>query len=610
MKHDEERHFKRTPCMKNIPVDTSLPRWNLNDLYTSPTDPAIDATLTSSLARAQAFAKTYQGTIASANEHTLKEALVEYEAILQEAIKPAIYATLAHSTDSTNEVLGALVQRTEAAFTNITSTVLFFELELKDLPEAPLRAMIEHETLLPYRHYLRRDINWRAHRLDEARETIIRKLQLTGSGAWSRFFDETFARTPFYLPSSKQPKTEEAMLDLLHHPNHNTRKRAAAGFTNGLKKTAHTTTFAINTLIQEKKTTDELYHFATPEASRHLVNETDAQTVQAMCDAIMKRCERVVGRYYHFKRRVLGLRTLHDYDRYAPVGKVSRSIPWNEAKHIVLDAFRGFSPEFADLGAQFFDNGWIDAPQAPGKRGGAYCMFVTPDEHPYVFVNYGGTTKHVLTLAHELGHGIHACLARSQNYLQFDMPLTIAETASVFGEMLTFRSLYEQLSKPKDKLALLMQKIEEVFATVFRQTVMFRFEQEMHALGREKGFIGTDELSALWRKHQTSMFGDSVTLTPSYDLWWSYISHFYHTPFYVYAYAFGELLTLSLYQRYQKHGSAMTAQYLDFLRAGGSRSPQELVAPFGIDLHDASFWEEGLDAVEDLVDEAERLYKK
>jgi oligoendopeptidase F len=281
-----------------------------------------------------------------------------------------------------------------------------------------------------------------------------------------------------------------------------------------------------------------------------------------------------------------------------------------QAKTIILDAFTRFSPRFAKLAQAFFDNGWIDAPQTPGKRGGAFCMFVTPDLHPYVFVNYSGNVKQVLTLAHELGHGVHASLARKQNLLHFDMPLTLAETASVFAEMITFDAMKATLTDPQERLTLLMQKIEEVFATVFRQTTMYRFEQDLHATSRTQGELTSEQISSLWRKHQTNMFGTSVTLTKDYDVWWSYISHFIHTPFYVYAYAFGELLTLSLFAEYKKRGATMVEDYLTFLEAGGSKGPDELLKPFGINLRDKAFWQGGIKLIEELVKEAKDLQKQ
>ncbi len=586
-----------------------LPRWNLSDLFKSINDPNIDKTLATQHKRAQAFAKKYRGTITSKRTaEEILEILKAYESILQEAWKPEIYAALVHAADSKNPKHGALVQKTEQRGMEISKELLFLELELVQIEEKALQRWIKSPLLERYRHYLEKELMWKAHRLSEAEEKLMKDLSLTGRSAFTRLYDEELSHHIYKRPRDNKEYSQEQLLDLLHHPKQSERKQAAEGYTQGLREQLRRLTFITNTLLQEKQTTDRYRHFESPEQSRHLANEIDQATVDAMTSAVTERFD-IVQDFYTFKRKLLGLPVLYDYDRYAPIVSKEHTVSFEEAKAIVLDAFTRFSPRFAKLAQAFFDNGWIDTPQALGKRGGAFCMFVTPDLHPYVFVNFNGSTKQVLTLAHELGHGVHASLARKQNLLHFDMPLTVAETASVFAEMITFDAMKAKLTDPKERLTLLMQKIEEVFATVFRQTTMYRFEQDIHATSRQKGELTSEDINALWRRHQTNMFSNSVKLTKNYDVWWSYISHFIHTPFYVYAYAFGELLTLSLFAEYKKRGPGMVEDYLTFLEAGGSKSPDELVKPFGINLRDRTFWEGGIRLVEAMVREAKELEK-
>lgn len=591
---------------------TTLPSWDLSDLFSHINDPKIEQNLKRSLKRAEAFAKANKGKIkASIKPEALLKMIREYESIVEESGKPEIYAMLVFSADSQNPKHGAFYQKTKQEGLKIYQAMLFFELELSQLPEASLNRLTHHKTLLPYRHYLKRIADYRPHRLDEAREQLMNDLELTGGSAFARMFDEELSNKKFKIQRGKQvvEVSEEEALHGLHQPDRAERIRCAESVTNGLQEESRRLTYITNILLQRKATVDRYVKFSTPEASRHLSNETTQKIVDAMTQTITERYD-LVKSYYQFKKKLLKLDKLYDYDRYAPLAESKSFISWNEAQGIVLSAYRQFSPEFADIAQKFFDNNWIDAAIRPGKRGGAFCMFVTTDLHPYVFVNYKGGVKDVLTLAHELGHAVHAYLAREQSYLNFDMPLTFAETASVFAEMVVFDYLRERMKDPKEKLALYLQKIEEVFATIFRQTAMYRFEQTLHAASRAKGELSTEEINALWLKSQQEMFGNSVTLTKNYGIWWSYISHFIHTPFYVYAYAFGEILTLSLFAQYKKDGETLVKKYFDLLRAGGSKTPEEFLRPFGLRLDDANFWKGGIKLIEQLVNEAQQLNKK
>lgn len=588
----------------------SLPRWDLSDLYSGPNDPAIEQQLTNVERKAQAFERSYRGTITdrASDLHILK-AIRSYESIVQSLVKPSVYAALVHAADLRNPTHGALVQRVEQRSMEIYHHLRFFELGIAQLRESTLTRLVKSKTLLPYRHYLEKQREAKPHRLSEAEEKIMADLSLTGRSAFHRLYDEEFAHTSFFLPKKpKRPFTEEQILDRLHAPKQKDRAEAAKGFTQGLRSEVRRLTFITNTLAQEKRTTDRYQRFDAPEDSRHLENEIERKIVDAMVSAVTSSYD-IVQDFYRFKRSVLGLKKLYDYDRYAPMAESETKYSFSQGRDIVLRAFTEFSSPFGKTAQQFFDKRWIDAPSLAGKRGGAFCMFVTPDEHPYVFLNYTGSLKHILVMAHELGHGVHAALARKQSMLNFDMPLTVAETASVFGEMIVFDALTKTIKNPKELFALYVHQVENIFASVFRQTSMFLFERDLHAAARERGELRTEEINAIWRTRQVEMFGNSVTLTPDYDLWWSYIPHFIHTPFYVYAYTFGELLTLSLFAEYKKRGKAMAKEYLNLLSSGGSVSPQELVAPFGLRLDDPAFWKSGIELIRELVKEAKRLQK-
>lgn len=596
------------------PSKTLPPAWDLSDLYASITDPKIDAQLADCKKRAERFQKQYKGQLTklAKDPAALKKVIRTYEQLLQEYAKPQIYAALVHAADSLNPQNGAFLQKVDIASLEISRAFLFFELELGGLPTAILHKLIKAKELANYSHYLSRLRDYQPHRLDEAREQLLNDLSVSSGNAFTRLYDEELSRRKYLLPGGKSKTPHVSQEEVLHgisSADRKIRKQAADILTDGLKDQAHRLTFITNTLLQHKRTIDRYRAYEGPEEAQHLSNETDQATVDAMSETITRRYP-LVARYYAFKKTLLGLRELTDYDRYAPLPKTHATFSFDEAKCIVLDAFRRFSPLFADQAKAFFDNRWIDAGVRTGKRGGAFCMFNTVDSHPYVLVNYKDGIKDVSTLAHELGHAVHACLARKQTYLNFDMPLTFAETASVFAEMLVFDALRETITDPQEKLALHLQKIEEIFATVFRQTAMYRFEQDLHALGKEKGELSTEDINARWLVRQREMFGDSIKMRDDYGYWWLYISHFIHTPFYVYSYAFGEILTLSLFARYKKEGPAFVQKYEALLTAGGSKTPEEFLKPFGINLQDPHFWEQGLDYIEILIEETITLAKK
>ena len=591
----------------------TLPSWDLSAYFSGKDDPRIFATLAQAKKRAEAFANHWRGNITEATPVSdILLAIHELEAIVQDGQKPVHYASLLKTTDSVTPEHGALEQKTQTIYTELYNQIIFFELELLQLSEEALQKLADAEELSNYRHFLLNLLKTKPHRLPEREEQIMNDLSLTGNGAFTRLFDEELSQKkfPVLVMGKTEEWPEEKVLNMLQSADRNTRKAGAQALTSGLREDLRRLTYIFNVLGEDKRIHDRYQKFETPEASRHLANEVTQEAVNTMSKAVSEHV-RLVADYYDLKRSVLGMSELYDYDRYAPVLETERVYTFEEAREMVLSAYGKFSPRMRERASEFFEKQWIDAETKHGKRGGAFCSYGTPDLHPVVFMNYLGNTKSVLTLAHELGHGVHGSLMRKQTLFNFDTPLTIAETASVFGEMLVFDSLRSSVSG-KELLALLMGMIEEVFATVFRQHAMYKFEQDFHAARRSEGELKPERISELWIARQKEMFGDSVTLTDNYRIWWSYIPHFLHTPFYVYAYTFGELLTLSFYDMYKKADdkAVFAEKYLTMLEAGGTKTPEELVEPFGIDLSAKEFWEGGLRVVGKMVEEAKKLYKE
>ena len=581
-------------------------RWNLDDLYSGMDDPRIAGALADAQARAEKFQADYKGKINSPDltAATLAAALREYEGIQQEADKPGSYASLLFSVDTGDPPRGAFLQKMREKGTELALPLLFFDLELAAVPDETLEPLLADPAVAAYGHYIHNTRLYREHLLSETEERLMEELANTGGRAWDRLFDEVTANAVFHLDG--QELTQPEVLSKLYSPDRETRRKAAESFSAGLKQQSRVTTFVFNTLLQEKNVKDRLRRYTTPAQSRHLSNELSESTVNLVVDTVVRNYP-LVARYYHVKREILGVDTLTHYDRYAPLFQADETLTFPEAKNIVLDAFGSFSPEMARRAAEFFDKRWIDAAPGKGKQGGAYCSYVTPDLHPYVFMNYLGRMKDVMTLAHELGHGVHASLSREQTLLNFHGTLPLAELASTFGEQLVFEKVQAQATL-KDKLALYAEKIEGAFATIPRQTAMYRWEQAIHTHRRTQGELSTDDFGGYWQTELQAMFGDSVQLGEEHKLWWSYIGHFTGSPFYVYAYSFGELLVLSLFRQWQTEGKAFADKYLAMLRAGGSLTPPELVAKVGVNLDDPHFWQGGFDVLETLVARFEELW--
>ncbi len=489
----------------------------------------------------------------------------------------------------------------------IHQKLVFFDVEWLKLDDEQAQSLINSDELSHYEHYLETSRRYKKHTLSEKEEQILSAKSVTGRSAWNRFFDESLGAARFEVDGEEL--TEQEALSKLHNPDRDLRKRAHSALTETFTDMSRTLTFIFNTILADKQTNDRLRNYPSWISSRNLSNEIEDETVEILVNSVTDNYD-LVQRFYRLKKRLLGYDTMYDYDRYAPLLKNKKQIHWDEARQTVLDSYSDFHPEMGSVAGQFFEQNWIDAAIRPGKRGGAYSASTVPSVHPYVFMNYDGQVRDVQTLAHELGHGVHQYLAREQGPLQASTPLTTAETASVFGEMLVFQNLMQQLDDPKEQLALLVGKIDDSIATVFRQVSMNRFENAIHTKRREEGELTTDEFSELWRQTQEHLYGDAVHLTDSYDIWWSYIPHFLHTPGYVYAYAFGELLVLALYEEYTRQQNGFAEKYLEMLRTGGADWPENIVAKVGLDITQPNFWNKGLAAIEKMIEQAETLAEK
>jgi oligoendopeptidase F len=582
--------------------------WDLGDLYAGPDDPSIDADLGEALAEAERFAERYRGKLATISAADLEAAVAALETIHVHATRAAVYSHLLFAADTSDPRHGALLQHVQERSTEIRNKLLFFELEWVALEDEHAELLLADPALEKRSHFLRAMRRYRAHVRSEPEERILEEKANTGSRAFSRLFDELVSDMRFQVRRGDEINElgEEETLALLYHPDREERRAASDALTEGLKRNERPLAFVFNTLLQDKAVDDRLRAYPSPIAARNLSNEIEAASVESLLSACVARYP-LVARYYRLKARLLGLETLEDYDRYAPVSSDGSLLRFDEARSIVLGAYGDFSEEMADVAGQFFERRWIDAELRPGKRGGAFCASTIPDCHPYVLLNYTGNLRDVMTVAHELGHGVHQYLARGRGLFEQDTPLTTAETASVFGEMLVFRRLVRNEPDPKVRLSLLCGKLEDAFATVFRQVAMTRFEETLHAARRGEGELPIERINELWMDANRPMFGDSVHLRDDYAWWWLYIPHFVHSPFYCYAYAFGELLVLALLHRYDDEGDAFVPRYLDMLRAGGSQSPETLLAKVGLDITDPDFWDGGLALLEELVAEAEEL---
>ena len=580
--------------------------WDLSPLVHGEGDAGADRLLDEAAARAQAFAEANAGRIAELEPAQFSAAVQELQAISELVARAGNYAMLRFSIDTADPAIGAMMQRVQEKSTVLETQLLFFELEWASLDDARADELLAADGLESAQHFLRAARRYRPHLLSEPEEKILTEKSVSGASAWGRFFSEHVSALTVDLPDEEQPVPLDSALARLMSGDRDVRRTAAERVTAALEPGLRTRAFIFNTLLHDKAVDDRLRHYPNWLAARNLSNEASDESVQALLTAVRNRYE-LPRRWYRLKAQLLGIDRLADYDRMAAVTQDDEDpVEWEDAKALVLDSYAAFTPELGDPAAAFFDERRIDVPPRPGKRGGAFAAYTVPSAHPYLMLNYTAKRRDVLVLAHEMGHGLHAELARPRGILEQHTPLTLAETASVFGETLVFRRLLEQAATPESRLSLLAESIEGSIATVFRQTAMNRFEDLVHTSRREEGEIAVEHFNELWAQSQEEMLGDSVELTDGYRMWWSYVPHFISTPGYVYAYAYGQLLALSIYKRYVDEGESFVPSYLELLRAGGSRSPEELGAMVGIDLADPGFWDSGLDLVEAQLEEAEQ----
>lgn len=588
----------------------ALPEWNLVDLY-----PAIDSEeFRNDLAKAEAecrdLAETYRGkleTLARGEDATttLGVAVKRYEAVEDLLGRLMSYAGLVYSGDTTDPVRAKFYGDTQERLTAASSDLLFFGLELNRIDDEVMDKAMADGPLAHYRPWiedLRKD---KPYQLDDKTEKLFHEKSVTGRAAWNRLFDETIASLRFQVRGEELPI--EPTLNKLQDSDESVRKDASDALAATLKANLRTFTLITNTLAKDKEISDRWRGFEDVADSRHLANRVEREVVEALVSAVREAYPRLSHRYYALKAKWFGKETLDHWDRNAPLPKVEqRTIRWDEAKETVLSAYSDFSPRMADIARRFFDESWIDAPTRPGKAPGAFAHPTVPSAHPYVLLNYQGKPRDVMTLAHELGHGVHQVLAAPNGALMAPTPLTLAETASVFGEMLTFRKLLDQITDPAQRKAMLAAKVEDMINTVVRQIAFYSFERKVH-LERRNGELTAEKLCELWMSVQDESLGPAIRLGPGYESFWTYIPHFIHSPFYVYAYAFGDCLVNSLYGIYERSNEGFVERYFALLSAGGTKHYSELLAPFGLDARDPSFWQIGLSMIERLIGELEAM---
>ena len=582
-------------------------------------DPLLDGTTVDDLLdRSDVLAdqiSNLRGTIGEMSAGALAEAMGRTAELEDLQGRAGYFAMLRFSENTQDPARGALMMKVQERGTAIAAKLVFFQIEWAALSDEHVDELLADPVLDFCAHHLRSARRYRDHILTEPEEVLLTEKSTSGASAWVRLFDELTSAITVDVPAGPAATALgqsdgdvtvglEQGLSLLQHPDRSVRRAAAAAVTDGLEPGLRTRTFVFNTLLLDKSTDDRLRGYPSWISARNLDNEATDDSVQALVDAVVGRYD-IAQRWYRLKAQVLGLERLADYDRMASVATDESEIGWAEASALVHDAYASFSPELAEIVQEFYDQRWIDAPVRPGKRPGAFCAYTVPGHHPYLLLNWTSRNRDVLTLAHELGHGLHAYLSRGQGVFHQSTPLTLAETASVFGETVTNNALLAQLDDPNERFALLASTLEDSIATVFRQVAMNRFEHSVHTARREDGELSSERFGELWAASQEAMLGDSVEITDGYRTWWSYIPHFIGTPGYVYAYAYGQLLALSVYARYQERGASFVPSYLELLSAGGSMEPAELGRIVDCDLEDPGFWDAGLAIVEGQLAAAE-----
>ncbi|HLJ64106.1 MAG TPA: M3 family oligoendopeptidase [Stellaceae bacterium] len=586
------------------PVGT-LPRWDLNDLYPGPDSPELARDLAATGEEAERFRTRYQGKLAQLDGGELGNAIAQFERLQETLGRVMSYASLLYAGDMSDSEIARFFQNTQERVNTLSTTLLFFTLELNRIDEAVLTVQTKSPALARYRPWLRDLRAMRPHQLEDALEKLLHEKYVAGRAAWTRLFDETFASLRFEIEG--QPLTSAEALHLMSDPKPATRRAAAKSLGTVFEGNIRLFALITNTLAKDKEIEDRWRGFKHPISSRNLANFVEDEVVDALIASVRDSYPTLAHRYYRLKAGWFGKAELDYWDRNAPLPETEdRTIPWAEAQSIVLQSLGAFSPDLAAIGRRFFDHSWIDAELRPGKSPGAFAHPTVPSVHPYLLMNYQGKTRDVMTLAHELGHGVHQVLAGVQGHLMADTPLTLAETASVFGEMLTFQALLKAEQDKSRRKAMLVAKVEDMLNTVVRQIAFVEFERLLHD-ERAKGELTPEKIGALWLEMQRASLGPAIRFDEEYRHYWCYIPHFIHTPFYVYAYAFGDCLVNSLYAVYQGANEGFAAKYLDMLRAGGTRRHRELLAPFGLDAGDPGFWKKGLAMIAGFIDELEGM---
>ncbi len=586
-----------------------MPVWDLSDLYAGPDAPEIARDTKSAAKEAARMKAAYQGKLSglATDGAKLAVAVKDYEKLSDLMGKLASFAGLYYAQKQADPARAKFYGDVSEKLTKISTDLIFFELELNQIDDAVLAEALKHKSLKRYTPWFDDLRKEKPHQLDEKLETLFTEKSQTGRASWTRLFNETMSSLKFEVKGEKDPLGLEQTLNRLSDADEKKRKAASEALAKTFAANLPLFTLITNTLAKDKEISDRWRHFTDVADSRHLANRVEAPVVDALVASVRAAYPRTSHRYYAMKAKWLGKKKLNSWDRNAPLPeKPERVIKWNEAEKIVLKAYDGFAPEMAGIAREFFDKNWIDAAVTPGKAPGAFSASTVPSVHPYVLMNYQGKPRDVMTLAHELGHGVHQMLARDQGPLLAPTPLTLAETASVFGEMLTFKALLAATKDKRERKAMLASKVEDMINTVARQIAFYTFERKVHE-ERRNGELTSDRLNAIWMEVQVESLGPAIDFKPGYEVFWTYIPHFIHSPFYVYAYAFGDCLVNSLYGLYAEAHPGFVGKYFDMLKAGGSKHHSELLAPFGLDARDPEFWNKGLKVLEGMIDELETL---
>jgi oligoendopeptidase F len=583
----------------------ALPQWDLSDLYPGRDSAELKRDLEKGESEAAAFRKHYEGKLAALSGAALGAAIAAYERLQDTLGRIMSYASLVYAGDMSDAENGRFFQNMQERVNAISTALLFFTLEINRLDDAALAEKLKSRELAHYAPWLRDTRAFRPHQLSDEIEKLLHEKYVAGRAAWTRLFDETGAALRFPIDGTEL--TSAAALHLLSDRDPDKRKRAAKALGEVFGRNVRLFALITNTLAKDKEIEDRWRGFKRPISSRNLSNFVEDEVVDALISAVHSAYPALSHRYYRLKAKWFGVDKIAYWDRNAPLPEQEdRLIPWPEAERTVLEAYGAFSPELAAVGRRFFEKPWIDAPVRPGKSPGAFAHPTVPSAHPYLLLNYQGKTRDVMTLAHELGHGVHQVLAAPQGALMADTPLTLAETASVFGEMLTFQAMLKAEKDPKRRKTMLASKVEDMLNTVVRQIAFVEFERRIHD-ERRQGELTPDRIGAIWMDVQAESLGPAITFEDEYQYYWTYIPHFIHTPFYVYAYAFGDCLVNSLYAVYQGAAPGFAEKYLDMLSAGGTRRHRELLAPFGLDASDPQFWKKGLSVISGFIDELEKM---